>query len=165
MGAGCISAATCSISGSSATTSKFDGAFRYAVFYLLCGTAAALAQAFVDPSSEVPMVGASGAISGVLGAYILLHPRATVRVFIFLGIFVTVTHVPALIVLGVWFLMQLFSGLATPTSSEGGVAVWACRRLRRRGLLICFFKKRWVELLEKPRTPAFHTERRRGPWG
>jgi membrane associated rhomboid family serine protease len=70
------------------------GHFRYAVFYLLCGVAAALAQAFVDPPSELPMVGASSAISGVLGAYILLHPHATVRVFIFLGVFVTVTHIP-----------------------------------------------------------------------
>ncbi len=142
------------------------GHFRYLVFYLLCGVAAALAQAYVNPASEVPMVGASGAISGVLGAYILLHPRATVRVFIFLGVFVTVAHIPALIVLGVWFLMQLFTGLATPTSAEGGVAVWAhVGGFVAGAILIMLFKKRWVEVLEKPRTPAFHVERRRGPWG
>ena len=88
------------------------GHVRYAVFYLLCGTAAALTQGFVDPSSEAPMIGASGAISGVLGAYILLHPGATVRVFIFLGFFFWIAHVPALIVLGVWFLMQLLSAAA-----------------------------------------------------
>src|ERR1044072_2197777 len=101
------------------------GHVRYLIFYLLCGTAGALTQGAVNPASEVPMVGASGAISGVLGAYILLHPGATVRVFIFLGLFFTVAHVPALIVLGIWFLMQLLSGLATPTSAEGGVAFWA----------------------------------------
>jgi membrane associated rhomboid family serine protease len=112
------------------------------------------------------MIGASGAISGVLGAYILLHPGATVRVFIFLSIFFTVAHVPALIVLGIWFLMQLLSGLATPTASEGGVAFWAHVGGFGAGLvLIMLFKRRWVEVLEKPRTSAFHIERRRGPWG
>jgi membrane associated rhomboid family serine protease len=142
------------------------GHFRYAVFYVLCGVAAALTQGFVDPASEVPMVGASGAISGVLGAYILLHPGATVRVFIFLGFFITVAHVPALIVLGVWFLLQLFSGLATPTSTEGGVAVWAHVGGFVAGIvLIMVFKRRWVEVLERPKTPPFHMERRRGPWG
>jgi membrane associated rhomboid family serine protease len=142
------------------------GHFRYLIFYLLCGTAAALTQGFVDPASEVPMVGASGAISGVLGAYILLHPGATVRVFIFLGIFFTVAHVPALVVLGLWFVMQLFSGLATPTSAEGGVAVWAHIGGFIAGMpLILLFKKRWVEVMEKPRSPPFFIERRRGPWG
>ena len=142
------------------------GHFRYLVFYLLCGTAAALTQGFVDPASEIPMVGASGAISGVLGAYILLHPGATVRVFIFLGIFFTVAHVPALIVLGVWFALQLFSGLATPTAGEGGVAVWAHIGGFIAGMpLILIFKRRWVEVMEKPRSPPFFIERRRGPWG
>ena len=142
------------------------GHFRYLLFYLLCGTAAALTQGFVDPSSEIPMVGASGAISGVLGAYILLHPAATVRVFIFLGIFFTVAHVPALIVLGVWFALQLFSGLATPTAGEGGVAVWAHIGGFIAGMpLILIFKRRWVEVMEKPRSPPFFIERRRGPWG
>ena len=112
------------------------------------------------------MVGASGAISGVLGAYILLHPGATVRVFIFLGIFFWIAHVPALIVLGVWFAMQLFSGLATPTSAEGGVAVWAHIGGFIAGMpLIMIFKRRWVEVLEKPRSSPFQIERRRGPWG
>jgi membrane associated rhomboid family serine protease len=142
------------------------GHARYVIFYLLCGTAAALAQGFAGPASETPMVGASGAISGVLGAYILMHPGATVRVFIFLGVFVTVAHIPALIVLGVWFLLQLFSGLATPTTSEGGVAFWAHVGGFVAGLaLIMVFKRTWIEVLEKPRTPPFHIERRRGPGG
>ncbi len=141
------------------------GHVRYAVFYLLCGTAAALTQAFVDPSSEAPMIGASGAISGVLGAYILLHPGATVRVFIFLGFFFWIAHVPALIVLGIWFLMQLLSA-AAPAGGEGGVAFWAHIGGFLAGLaLIMVFKKRWVTVLEKSHTKPFHIEHRRGPWG
>ena len=73
---------------------------------------------------------------------------------------------PALIVLGIWFLMQLLSGLATPTSAEGGVAFWAHIGGFVAGMiLIMFFKRRWVEVLEKPRTSPFHIEHRRGPWG
>ncbi len=141
------------------------GHFRYAVFYLLCGTAAALTQGFVAPSSEAPMIGASGAISGVLGAYVLLHPRATIRVLIFLGFFVTFAYIPALVVLGFWFLMQLFSA-AVPASGEAGVAFWAHIGGFVAGLaLITFFKRRWVPILEKPHTKPFHIEHRRGPWG
>ncbi len=141
------------------------GHVRYAVFYLLCGTAAALAQGFVDPSSEIPMVGASGAISGVLGAYILLHPGATVRVFIFLAFFVTVAHVPAWIVLGVWALMQLVSA-SNVSAADPGVAFFAHIGGFVAGLvLIPLFKRRWVELMEKPRTAPFQIEKRRGPWG
>jgi membrane associated rhomboid family serine protease len=138
---------------------------RFAAFYLLCGVAAALAQGFVDPTSEIPMVGASGAISGVLGGYILLHPGATVRVLLFLGFFVTIAHVPALIVLGVWFLLQLLSGFATPTAG-GGVAFWAHIGGFVAGLaLISIFKRRDVPVLEKPHHRPFQIERRRGPWG
>jgi membrane associated rhomboid family serine protease len=141
------------------------GHFRFLIFYLLCGTAAALAQGLVDPASEIPMVGASGAISGVLGAYILLHPGATVRVFIFLGFFVTVAHVPALIVLGIWFLMQLLSA-ATASIGEPGVAFWAHVGGFVAGLaLVPFFKRRYVPLMEAPRHRPFEIERRRGPWG
>ncbi len=141
------------------------GHFRYAVFYLLCGTAAALTQGLVAPSSEAPMIGASGAISGVLGAYLLLHPGATIRVLIFLGFFVTITHIPALVVLGFWFLMQLFSA-AVPASGEAGVAFWAHIGGFVAGLaLITFFKRRWVPILERPHTKPFHIEHRRGPWG
>jgi membrane associated rhomboid family serine protease len=141
------------------------GHVRYLVFYVLCGTAAALAQGFVDPTSAVPMVGASGAISGVLGAYILLHPGATVRVLIFLGFFATVAHIPALIVLGIWFALQLFSGLATPVG-EPGVAFWAHVGGFVAGLvLVSFFKRRDVPMLERPHHRPFQIERRRGPWG
>jgi membrane associated rhomboid family serine protease len=141
------------------------GHLRFLVFYLLCGVAAALSQGLLNPESEIPMVGASGAISGVLGAYILLHPGATVRVLIFLGLFITVTHIPALIVLGIWFALQLFSGLAMP-SAKGGVAFWAHIGGFVAGLVaVPFFKRRDVPMLERPHHRPFQIERRRGPWG
>jgi membrane associated rhomboid family serine protease len=90
---------------------------RFVVFYLLCGVGAALAQALPDPGSQVPMVGASGAISGVLGAYMLMFPRAHVLVLIPLGLFTRIVHLPALLVLGLWFAMQLLA-----SSGGGGVA-------------------------------------------
>jgi rhomboid family protein len=141
------------------------GHVRYLAFYLACGVAAALAQAVVNPNSTIPMIGASGAISGVLGAYLLLHPRATVRTVIFLGIFVTMMHLPALIVLGLWFLMQLVSA-AFSTSGEAGVAFWAHVGGFVAGLaLVPFFKKSSVKLFQPARYRAFQVERRRGPWG
>ncbi|RMG28703.1 MAG: rhomboid family intramembrane serine protease [Gammaproteobacteria bacterium] len=97
---------------------------RFLVFYLLCGVAAALAQALPDPDSTVPMVGASGAISGVLGAYLLLYPRARVLVLIPIGFLLETLSVPAAFVLGFWFVMQLISSLAA-SGQEGGVAFGA----------------------------------------
>jgi membrane associated rhomboid family serine protease len=96
---------------------------RYLGFYLLCGLAAAAAQTFVSPSSIVPMVGASGAISGVMGAYIVLYPRVRIHMLVVLIFFITRIVVPAYLMLGYWFLLQLVSGSAT--QSEGGVAFWA----------------------------------------
>jgi len=98
------------------------GRGRFVVFYLLCGAVAALGQAVADPRSEVPMIGASGAISGVLGAYLMLYPRAKVLVLLPLLIFITTVRVPALVVLGVWFAAQLLSSLAAAPGSGGGVA-------------------------------------------
>jgi membrane associated rhomboid family serine protease len=141
------------------------GRVRYLVFYLLSGVAAALTQAWIEPASTIPMVGASGAISGVLGAYILLHPQATVRTLVILGFFVTVVHIPALIVLGLWFAMQFFSAFATPVG-DGGVAFWAHVGGFVAGLvLVPFFKKRDVGLWQPPQSRAFEMEKRRGPWG
>jgi membrane associated rhomboid family serine protease len=97
------------------------GHFRYIVFYVVCGIAAALAQALPNPDSTVPMIGASGAISGVLGAYLLLHPRAQVLVLIPLGFFTRVIHLPAFLVLGFWFVLQLINS-AFASSGGGGVA-------------------------------------------
>jgi membrane associated rhomboid family serine protease len=100
------------------------GSFRFAAFYVLCGLAAAAAQIFSDPASAVPMVGASGAIGGVMGAYVLLFPRVRVHMLIFLGFFITTVAVPAIFMLGYWFAVQLISGVAT-SSATGGVAFWA----------------------------------------
>lgn len=94
---------------------------RFLAFYVLCGLAAVLAQALPEPRSTIPMVGASGAISGVLGAYLLLYPRARVLVAIPFGLIVHTTRIPAGIVLALWFGLQLVSNLMT-APGEGGVA-------------------------------------------
>ena len=103
---------------------------RYLVFYLLCGVAAALTQTIMEPDSVVPMVGASGAIAGIMGAYFVLYPRSRIVTLIPIIIFFHIIEVPAILFLGVWFLMQFLSGvgsIATATGSEpaGGVAFWA----------------------------------------
>src|SRR5215217_7692592 len=99
------------------------GHFRYLFFYLLCGIAAAASQTLVNPASAIPMVGASGAISGVMGAYVVLYPRVRVHMLVILGIFITRIVVPAYLMLGYWFLLQLVGGGLA--SGEGGVAFWA----------------------------------------
>src|SRR4026209_206703 len=100
------------------------GHVRFLAFYVLCGLAAAAAQTFMSPSSAIPMVGASGAISGVMGAYIVLCPRVRVHMIVFLAIFITRIVVPAYVMLGYGFLIQLIGGGLT-SGSEGGVAFWA----------------------------------------
>src|SRR5829696_4489196 len=99
------------------------GHVRYLAFYLLCGVAAAAAQTFMNPASPIPMVGASGAISGVMGAYIVLYPRVRVHMLVILAIFITRIVVPAYLMLGYWFLLQLVGGGLA--QGEGGVAFWA----------------------------------------
>jgi membrane associated rhomboid family serine protease len=101
------------------------GHFRHAAFYLLCGLAAAAAQTVTDPDSLVPMVGASGAIGGIMGAYIVLYPRVRVHMLVFLGFYITTIVVPAFVMLGYWFIIQVLSGLPALGSKEGGVAFWA----------------------------------------
>jgi membrane associated rhomboid family serine protease len=100
------------------------GHARYFVFYLLSGLAAAAAQTLVNPSSPIPMVGASGAISGVMGAYVILYPRVRVHMLVFLGFFITRVAVPAFLMLGYWFLLQLLGG-SFAQGEGGGVAFWA----------------------------------------
>ncbi len=100
------------------------GHVRFVIFYLLCGVAAVLAQAWPNPDSTIPMIGASGAISGVLGAYLLLFPRARVLVLIPLGAFSRIVYVPAMFVLGFWFVLQLIS-TALSDAGQGGVAFGA----------------------------------------
>lgn len=102
------------------------GSVRFLIFYVLCGLGAALGQVLVDPASGVPMIGASGAISGVLGAYLFLYPRAEVETLVFLGLFIRLIKLPALVVLGMWILLQLSSGfLSLGVDATGGVAFFA----------------------------------------
>jgi membrane associated rhomboid family serine protease len=126
------------------------GHFKFIIFYLLCGVAAAAAQVAIAPDSTVPMIGASGAISGVLGAYLLLFPRARVLVLFPIWIFWRLFYVPALLLLVIWFGMQLLSGLAVlGTDTNGGVAFWAHVGGFIAGmLLIPIFKKRSVRLFQ-----------------
>ncbi len=98
---------------------------RYLAFSLLSGTAAAAAQTLVNPTSPIPMVGASGAISGVMGAYVVLYPRVRVHMLVVLGFFITRIAVPAFLMLGYWFLLQILGGLPTLGDDKGGVAFWA----------------------------------------
>jgi membrane associated rhomboid family serine protease len=102
------------------------GHIRFILFYLFCGIAAAVSHALITPSSTVPMIGASGAISGVLGAYLLLFPYARIHTVIFLGFFVQTIKVPALIVIGFWAIIQIVSGLtAQVIQNQGGIAWFA----------------------------------------
>jgi membrane associated rhomboid family serine protease len=101
------------------------GHVRFVVFYVLCGLAAAAAQTLADPESIIPMVGASGAIGGVMGAYVLLYPRVHVHMLVVLGFYVTTIAVPAMFMLGYWFLVQLLSGWTSIGAEGGGVAFWA----------------------------------------
>ncbi|HXV22813.1 MAG TPA: rhomboid family intramembrane serine protease [Alphaproteobacteria bacterium] len=122
---------------------------RYLIFYLLCGVAAALAQGLSAPRSEVPMIGASGAIAGVLGSYLIMHPRANVRVALVFIVIVRVVNLPAMLVLGAWFVFQIVSGAAMPMSDEGGVAFWAHVGGFVAGMALTpFLKRREVRLLE-----------------
>ena len=104
------------------------GHAKYLVFYLLCGTVAALGQVISSPYSTVPMVGASGAIAGVMGAYLIKFPRARILTLVFIFFFLTTIEIPAPIMLVYWFVIQLFSGIgsiARTNLSEGGTAFFA----------------------------------------
>ena len=124
---------------------------RFLVFYGLCGIVAALSHAATDPLSVVPMVGASGAISGILGAYLLLYPRARVLVLIPLGFFSQMIYVPAAIVLGLWFVVQVVSGGISFGAEGGGVAFFAHIGGFLAGIaLIGFFKHPHIKFFNPP---------------
>jgi len=101
------------------------GHVKFLIFYLVCGIAGSLLHSLTSPDSLVPMVGASGAISGVLGAYILFYPRAKVMTLIPLGFFMRMTYLPSIVFLGIWFLIQLFVGIFSVGAKGGGVAYFA----------------------------------------
>jgi rhomboid family protein len=104
---------------------------RFLFFYLVCGVGAAIAQTSLSPASRVPMIGASGAISGVLGAYLVLFPYATILTLVTFGFFIRFIHIPAIVVLGFWIVLQFlygtitFSASAMGRSDQGGVAWFA----------------------------------------
>jgi membrane associated rhomboid family serine protease len=105
------------------------GHARFVVFYLLCGAAASLAHVWINPDSAIPTIGASGAIAGVMGAYFILYPHSRVLALVPLFIIWEIVEVPAIFFLGIWFLMQFFSGVGSLVASTGvetgGVAFWA----------------------------------------
>jgi membrane associated rhomboid family serine protease len=130
------------------------GPVRYLLLYLLSGVAAAMGQALSDPSSTVPMIGASGAIAGVLGAYLLIYPNANVHVLVLIIIVLRIFTVPAWIMLGLWFGAQLVSGLFS--SSGAGVAFWAHVSGFVTGIvLLLAMRPRDLGLLQPPRTARF----------
>jgi len=128
---------------------------RFLFFYLCCGVVAALTQAFSSYAAHVPMVGASGAIAGVLGAYLLLYPSANVHVFVWIVIFFRIINIPAWILLGLWFAAQLLSGLARSPGTPG-VAFWAHVGGFVTGIIfVILLRPRSLALLQPPRSRVF----------
>jgi membrane associated rhomboid family serine protease len=158
------------------------GHVRYFVFYLVCGVAAAVAQIAAAPGSEVPMIGASGAISGVLGAYLVLHPRANIRVFVWFILIITRINLPAWVVLGIWFVGQLVSSAGADPGAPGVAFMAHIGGFVAGAVLVFFFKKPSVPVLSPAQSRAFEIDsrrvhlrgrgqipnsdwsRRRGPW-
>jgi membrane associated rhomboid family serine protease len=103
------------------------GRVRYLLFYVGCGAAAALGQVAAHPGSMTPMIGASGAIAGIMGAYFVLYPHSRILTAVFLVIFLDLVEIPAIFFLGLWFLVQLFSGVGSigAPAADGGTAFWA----------------------------------------
>lgn len=102
------------------------GGFRYLLFYLMCGAAAGLMQTFILPGNQIPMIGASGAVAGVLGAYLLLFPRARIASLVPIFFIFTVIEIPAVLYLLFWFVSQLYSGwLSIQGGAGSGIAWWA----------------------------------------
>lgn len=127
------------------------GHLRFIIFYILCGIAAAAGQVFQNPDSMVPMIGASGAISGVLGAYLLLYPHARILVLLPLGFYAQLIRIPASWVLGFWFFIQVLSSMLFGPQ-QGGVAWYAHMAGFVTGLLlVTVFKRKKVKLFHNRR--------------
>lgn len=131
------------------------GPVRFGVFYILCGIGAVTAQLISNPSTVIPMIGASGAIGGVMGGYALLYPKAPVHMLIIFGFFVTRIIVPAYFMLGYWFLLQLISAVPTVGKTTGGVAFWAHIGGFTTGLLLVklFCKNQRLDICRNKRGP------------
>jgi membrane associated rhomboid family serine protease len=137
------------------------GSAKFLLFYLVCGLIAALTQGLAAPDSTIPMVGASGAVAGVLGAYFILHPFANIRVLVWLIIFIFTISVPAWIVLGFWFVGQLLSQAAS-TAGEPGVAFLAHIGGFLAGMLLIFkMRLPGVPVFSRRASKAFSVETRR----
>lgn len=140
------------------------GHLRYLLFYLLTGAAAVGAQAWADPGSPLPMVGASGAISGIMGAYLVLYPRARISTLFIILILVQVVWVPAWVMLGYWFLIQFMAGASQP-AGQGGVAFWAHIGGFVAGvLLVKPFENRTLSNAKRARVHLSRGEIPRGGW-
>jgi len=114
------------------------GHLKFLIFYLTCGVVASLCQILVDPNSPIPSLGASGAIAGVLGAYLIMFPKNRVRNLVFLGFIFTTIELPAVVVLGFWIVIQIFSQYtATFSHAQGGVAYMAHIGGFASGLVLC----------------------------
>ena len=122
------------------------GAVRFSLFYLLSGLCASAAQIISEPNSLLPMVGASGAIGGVMGAYIMLYPRVKVSIFVFIFVF----KVPAVAMLGYWAVLQVMGGISSMASTGGGVAFWAHVGGFASGALLVLFMKDEELLVNHP---------------
>src|SRR5436309_461510 len=123
------------------------GHFPYLIFYLFCGVVASIAQVAVSSNSDIPSLGASGAIAGVLAAYLVLFPWAGVRTIIFIFIFFTIVTLPAFILIGLWFLLQFFDGVAALSNAQqsmGGVAYFAHVGGFVTGLVITLLSRPWL---------------------
>jgi len=137
------------------------GHLKYLIFYLLCGFAASFAQIALDPNSKVPSLGASGAIAGVLGSYLIMFPRNKVRVLLPIFIIWTVVSLPAVLVIGFWIVIQLFSQFAaisehSAQTAGGGVAYMAHIGGFFAGVVLTFlFRKR----IQRSYTPDWYDER------
>ena len=123
------------------------GHIPYLLFYLFCGVVAGITQVAVDPGSSIPSLGASGAIAGVLAAYLVLFPLARVRTIIFIVFFFTIVTLPAFVLIGIWFLLQFFDGVAALSNVQqgmGGVAYFAHVGGFVTGLVITFLLRPWL---------------------
>ena len=132
------------------------GHLKYLLFYLGCGVAATWTHVALNMGSQVPTVGASGAIAGVLGAYLLLYPYSRIRTLVFF-FFITVVRLPAIYFLGIWFILQLFNGVGSLGPQTDGVAYWAHVGGFMAGVLLMVF---YLKLRSEPIWPRH----RRSPW-
>jgi len=137
------------------------GHLRFVAFYLIAGLTAAIVQVLLNPASVIPMVGASGAISGIMGAYLVLYPRVKVYVLVPLFVLITTVALPAWMMLGYWMLIQFFGGLQSLGGTGGGVAFWAHVGGFLAGVLL-------IKLFARPdyiNAHRGHLQPRRDDWG